>query len=305
MTSSALSASQHLTASAPTGQTRVGQTPDGTNPRLGFGGVLRSEWIKLSSLRSIRITLLLTVLGGLGVSLLSAYGFKSAMDMGLEGMPEIGHPQFLLGVATFSSSFLALIFGVLGVFAIASEYSSGMILSSLTAVPRRSPVYVAKALATAVIAGVTALLLVVAGLGIALAVLPEAGDALLDAQVVTGALGTVAYLVLMTLFAYGVAAVLRSTAGGIAVVAGATFVLPIGFEMLGMTGWAWVPEVANYLPLALGQTLAQGTVDASALPVGMPEPTGPDYWMSLVTMGAWAAAALIPAALLFKGRDAK
>lgn len=279
--------------------------------RLTFAGVLRSERIKLTSLRSIRLTLLITVLLGLGLSAMIALLWSR--DIGGEGAmistDPAGLQTYLLIVSTFTAPFLALVFGVLGVFAISSEYSSGMILSTLTAVPRRSPVFAAKALVTAGIAAATALALVLGGLAIAVAFLPEAGAQIVSTAVISGALGTVAYLVLIALLAFGVAGLLRSTAGGIAVVAGLTFVLPIAFQLLTLTGWEWVPTVSAYLPSELGGTLSRGIAESTLAEVatieGAAAPAGPGYWLALVSMVGWAAVAAAPAALAFQRRDAR
>ncbi|SJN13188.1 integral membrane protein [Leucobacter sp. 7(1)] len=270
-------------------------------PAQSFGGVFRSERIKFTSLLSTRVTLLITVLMGLGVSTL-------VVLMQVNGQLIVGGPDALFGsgttalqnyllfASTLSAPFLALVFGVLGVFAISNEYSSGMILSTLTAVPRRGRVFGAKALLLAVASGLTAAVLVLGGLGIAMLALPEAARVLFTVPVVSGVLGTIAYLVLISLFAFGVAAILRSTAGGIAVVAGITFVLQIVFQVISMTGWEWVGVAAAYLPTPLGGTLSMGLTDM---------PADPGYWTALLAMGLWAAVALIPAAILFQRRDAR
>lgn len=292
MNTTTLPATEHV--GARTAGNQLPQTGSTRTWKLSASGIIRSEWIKLMSLRSIRVTLLITVLASLGLSTLMAWG----LNREFVGAPEAGLISYLLTVATFASAFLALIFGVLGVFAISSEYSSGMILSTLTAVPRRTPVFGAKALVMSLIAGVTALLLVLGSLGIALIFMPDASSALMSGQVLSGVLGTVAYLVLIALFAYGVSALLRSTAGGIAIVAGVTFVLPIGFQILSMMGWEWVLTVLDYLPASLGSVLGTGIIERSA------DMTGPDFWQALLAMSVWAAAVLVPAVFAFKGRDA-
>lgn len=299
MSTATVSARAHVNAGAPTGASAVSRV---SRSRLAFSGVIRSEWIKLLSLRSIKITLLITVLISLGMSALMAWATQEFfIDQG-----ESALRMYLLTIATFPATFLALIFGVLGVFAVASEYSSGMILSTLAAVPTRAPVLWAKAIVLTAISAITALVLVAAGLGIAAAFAPDAAAELADAQVISGALGTVAYLALIALFAFGVAALLRSTAGGIAVVAGVTFVLPIGFQVLTMTGWDWVTNVANYLPSSLGSTVGQGIHDGSATAVdGIADTGGPGFWLALAALVAWAAVTLIPAAVALQRRDAK
>ena len=77
-------------------------------------------------------------------------------------------PGILVQSATFGSMFTVLIMGVLGALSITSEYASGLILSSLTAVPARTPMLLAKAL-------------VVAALGFAVGVLSSFGGALIAA----------------------------------------------------------------------------------------------------------------------------
>ncbi len=272
--------------------------------RLRFSGVLRSERIKLASLRSIRLTIIVTILSGLALSGLIALMWS--LEVANEGSPMFGTgaaamQSYLLFSATFAAPFLALVFGVLGVFAISSEYSSGMILSTLVAVPKRTPVYLAKGVVLAATAASAALVIVIGGLVLAVVFLPESAAQLGSTVVISGVLGTVAYLTLIALFAYGVAALLRSTAGGIAVVAGAIFVLPIVAQVLSMTGWEWVPVVSAYLPVELGGRLSQGLGDAAV----QASVSGPGFWPALVALVVWAAAATLPAAALFKRRDAR
>lgn len=271
-------------------------SPTGPKPHLTFGGVVRSEWIKLSSLRSIRVTILITVLAGLGLStMIGVLWSRELINAG--AVPDQAELQsYLLMVSTAAASFLALVFGVLGVFAVASEYSSGMILSTLTAVPKRTPVAVAKVLVLTIISAVTALTIVLGGLVVAALCLPAALPALTSTTVISGALGTVAYLVLFALFAAGVAGILRSTAGGVAVVAGVAFVLPIGFQVLSLTGWEWVPSAAQYLPASLGNVLTQGLSEVAS---------GPNYWGALAAMATWAILTMIPALVTLVRRDAR
>ncbi len=233
------------------------------------------------------------------MSVLSALAFSSQYEyMGVPAsqMPAETLQNHLLGVATFPAVFLALIFGVLGVFAISSEYSSGMILSSLAAVPARTPLYLAKIVVLACISGITALALMIAGLGIALVFLPESAAELTSSVVISGVLGSSAYLVLLALLGFGVAAMLRSTAGGISVVVGITFVLPVVMQFLTLTSWEWVPTVSNYLPMTLGSILGSGIVETQGLP---------NYWVSLLAMAIWAVVPTVIGYLLLKSRDAK
>lgn len=296
-------ASARSTGSAAQGTQRTPGADAGTSG-LSFAGVLRSERIKLTSLRSIKVTLLITLVVGLGLSAMIALVFT--IDPGMEAQlsTATGAQFFLLTVTAFTTPFLALVFGVLGVFAISSEYSSGMILSTLAAVPKRTPVFVAKGLVLALISGVTALVLMAGGAGIAVLLAPQTAAQLGSLTVISGMLGGVAYLVLISLLAFGVSGLLRSTAGGISVITGVIFVLPIALQMLTLTNWNWVPAVAPYLPSSLGSTLSFGISNDTPMTQGMPA-EGPTFWVALLAMVIWAAVAVIPAAIAFKRRDAK
>jgi len=114
-----------------------------------FGDALRSEWTKLRSVRSTFWALTVTVVLGIGlgavISAAAAHGYaRSSVSSKLSWDPT-GYSQ--TGVAIAS-----LAIAVLGVLCISSEYSSGMIRTSLIAVPRRGRVLAAKSL---VIAAVT------------------------------------------------------------------------------------------------------------------------------------------------------
>ena len=97
-----------------------------------------SEWIKLRSLRStwwsIGIALLISV--GLGILFSDLRGNDIAKHGGFEADPTA------VSLRGFYLAQLAV--GVLGVLFITGEYSTGMIRATLSAVPRRVPVWVAK-----------------------------------------------------------------------------------------------------------------------------------------------------------------
>ena len=262
--------------------------------RLTFDGVLRGEWIKLLSLRSIRWSI--------GVMIVLSWGGAALLSLAMAGTdfvtPE-AMPGLIVQSATFGSMFTVLIMGVLGVLSITSEYASGLILSSLSAVPSRTPLLAAK-------------MLVVASLGFAIGALSSFGGglvaamifgddglaALADPAVLVSILGNTLYLMLAALLALGIGALLRSSAGAISVVVVLLFVATIVMQVLTMTGWEWVSAVSDRLPASLGNTI-------STVAVAGPEYRGDvSYWGALGGLVAWAAAALVPAAILLKTRDA-
>lgn len=264
------------------------------NARLSFDGVLKGERIKLLSLRSIRWSVLvMLVLSWAGAGLLS---------LAMKGS-EFVTPESLTGVvaqaATFGSMFTVLIMGVLGVLAITSEYASGMILSSLTAVPSRTPLLLAKALVVAALAFLVGVLSAFGGALLSGLVLGDGAlKALVDPAVVVSLLGNALYLTLAALLALGVGALLRSSAGAISTVVALLLIAPIVFQVLTMTGWEWVPAVAEWLPASLGSTLSSSAMQSADVAGSV------SYWGALGGLAAWAAVALVPAAVLFKKRDA-
>lgn len=114
-----------------------------------FGDVLRSEWTKLRSVRSTFWALTATVVLGIGlgtaISAAAAHGYAKSSASGKLSWDPTALSLDGMGVAT-------LAIAVLGVLCISSEYSSGMIRTSLIAVPKRGRVLAAKSL---VFAGVT------------------------------------------------------------------------------------------------------------------------------------------------------
>ena len=114
-----------------------------------FTDVLRSEWVKLRSVRSTFWALSVTVVLGVGlgavISAAAAHGYaRSSVSAKLSWDPTA------VSLDGIGSATLAI--AVLGVLFISSEYSSGMIRTSLIAVPKRGRVLAAKSL---VFAGVT------------------------------------------------------------------------------------------------------------------------------------------------------
>jgi len=114
-----------------------------------FGNVLRSEWIKFRSVRStfwaLTVTVVLGVVLGAVISAAAAHGYaKFNAAQKLDWDPT--------GISLAGVAIASLAIAVLGVLCMSSEYSSGMIRTSLIVVPRRGRVLAAKSL---VFAGVT------------------------------------------------------------------------------------------------------------------------------------------------------
>ena len=129
------------------------QTGRVTGPGVSFPRTLNSEWIKFTTLRSTWVLLATTVLVMVGIGLLGGWGIASGMEqMEAAGQDPAaaGMDSSLLYLMTSGGlDFGQLIIGSLGVLLIASEYSTGMIRSTMTAVPSRLSPLFAKALVVA------------------------------------------------------------------------------------------------------------------------------------------------------------
>lgn len=258
-----------------------------------LGRVIRAEWGKLLSLRSIRWTVAPSVVLGLGLCAVILSGYVSA-----EHRPS--PMEYAIHPPAVAVLFGVLVFGVLGVLTITNEYTSGMILSSAVAVPRRGMLFWGKLIAVATLVLGLSVLLEVLALVMSGIFEPAMWGTIGEPQVITAALGVVSSLTLVSLFAFGLGSLLRSSAAAISTVLALLFVAPLLFGFLLGTGWEWVPTVLGYLPSQLTQTLTTGLIPAAEL-----AETALPYWGAFVSLVAWAAVTVLPAWVLFVRRDAK
>jgi len=270
--------------------------------RLTFAGVVRAEWIKLFSLRSTWWTLGLTIVLMAGFALLQAWGVGLMLDgrirAGTPGGAEVEGPFRITGaeVAIGGYQVGALTLAVLGALLMTGEYSTGAIRSTLTAVPRRLPVLAAKAL-TMVVAtlAVSALSLVVGSL--AAAPILSSHDLLpaLDEPRTWQVFGGMAFLfVVAGLFALGLAAIIRSTAGTITVAATVFLLLPGVLQFVSVD---WIQDAVAYLPLpAATSFLSVSNAFTAASPL--------TPWEGAGVVGAYALTALTAGSVVLRYRDA-
>jgi len=250
--------------------------------------VVLSEWTKLRSVRSTRWSLLIAVSATVGIAALAC----AVVSHHYPQMDAHDRADFHPLDVTFAGVQLAqLAIGVLGVLVITAEYSTGMIRSSLTAVPKRLPVLWAKA---AVYGLVTLALMIPATLaafflGQALLAPHHIDIGFTHSGVARAVVGAALYLTAVGLFGLGLGAIVRNTAGGIAAFAAIMFVLP---PLMNVLPASWNNAVSPYLPLAAGEAIM------SITPGGQLSP-----WVGLGLFGAYTAAALGIAALLLVRRD--
>ncbi|MGW6542247.1 ABC transporter permease [Streptomyces massasporeus] len=241
---------------------------------MDFTPVLRSEWLKIRTLRSLPGALLALFAATTAFSALA--GVSDASDPGFD-------PLFTSLSGVLPGQIAAISFGAM---AVSSEFHQGALRLSLAAVPRRGRWFAAKAAVIAVTAFLTGLVTALAALLAGRAGLGPAADTLSTGEQTRGVLGCGVYLMLMALFAAGVAALLRSGVATLSLLV--PFILVVSFVIGDATG-----TVADYLPDKAGQLVLRETYDGTLGP-----------WSGLGVTALWTAAALLAGAWSVRRRDA-
>ena len=258
---------------------------------------ISSEWIKFRSLRSTRFALLAIVVLSIGLGALLCFAERHAWPM--ETYPE--HQAFDPTATSLSGFFFAEIaMGVIGVLVMSSEYSSGSIRSTLAATPVRPVVLVAKAVvlfcSTLVVAEVCSFGSFFVGQSILRGVTTTATLTTPGAlqAVLLGGLS----LALLALLAFGIATMLRHTAGSITVYVVLTFVL---FLVVLALPSSWGTHIFKYLPEILTSSMRSTRASSSS---------GAQYGaiysplISTLILSSYALASLLVGGILFVRRDA-
>ena len=258
--------------------------------RVTQARVLRSEWTKLRTQPSALWALLSAVI------LIVAFGILYSL------LREARPPHGAAAIRSFDPAAVSLsgvqlaqiAVGVLGVLLITSEYATGLIRTTLAAVPRRLPVLWGK---TAMLVAATVAVSLPAALAAFLA-----GQSILGRQhlsvtlsqpgVARAVLGSALYLAVAGLIGLGLGALLRSTAGGIAALFGLLFAVQL---VAGFLPGSWADDVGKYLPATAGQAVTTVHPDP-ALSLAP--------WPGFGVFCAYAAVLLVLAAMRMRRGDA-
>jgi ABC-2 type transport system permease protein len=273
----------HATTTAPVARH---QTLRVTQPR-----VLLSEWTKFRSLRSTVWTLLTAVVLSIGIGALfsavsaSQYHTFSAADRASFNP---------ISTSLNGMLFAQLAIGVLGVLLISGEYSTGMIRSSLTAVPRRLPVLWAK---LGVFAGVVFSVILVTSfvsffLGQALLSSHHLGVSISAPGALRDVIGAALYATVAGMIGMALGGLLRNTAAGISTFVAVFFVIPPLTDLLPSS---WTSHFVQYLPSNAGEVLFGGGRDLA-------HPLAP--WTGFGLLCAYAAVMIGLAAWRLRRADA-
>jgi len=214
------------------------------SPLSGFANILRSEYCKLRSVRSTWWTLFAVVVFNVGLAALVAIFLPSHLKANFDAT------RVSLGGLHLSQ----IAMGVLGVLVIASEYDTGKIRTTLSAVPQRRLMLAAKAMVFAMTALAIGIFASFAAYFVFQAFLSDDGlrSSIGDPGVLRAVTGGGLYLAVLGLFGLGLGAIIRGSAGAIAVLFSVLFVPQILLELLPQS---WQTMIGPYLPMEAGSQI--------------------------------------------------
>jgi ABC-2 type transport system permease protein len=312
-------------ATMTTSDVKLSSLPPATG-HAGLRGVIASEFTKIRSVRSTYWTIAALFIVGVGIAALIGFGIANNIHnqpwnkAGTDGTQSILTPFLFIG---------QLIIAVIGAMVITSEYSTGMIRTSLTAMPRRGTVYLGKLIVLTSVTLVVSLVTSFIAFFVGSATLSGSGvagslfhnvtipanvnmspgpqgqnsppnytfvgtDVITSGHVLMAIIGSALFVTVVALIAFGLGAIIRHTAGAISSVFGLLFVLSIIIQVLPDT-WRW--DISRFFPDAAGRVLS----------VTLPGQQNPHLWSTwpqfLVTV-IWAVVLVGVGGYLFRKRDA-
>jgi len=319
-----------MTTITATPSTQLSPLPAATG-RAGLRGAIASEFTKIRSVRSTYWTLAALLVVAIGVGAAITGGTEADFGHNLANKANFDATQESL-IAFFEIG--QLIIAVVAALVITSEYSTGMIRTSLTAQPRRGTVYAAKAIVLTSLTLIVSLITSFIAFFVGQAMLSSSGvsaslfhtvtipqnanvncpgagkggpglppdctvtfsgtDVIHPSAVLLAIIGCALFVTLVALFAFGIGAVVRHTAGAIAIAIAVLFIIPV-LEQALPAQWRW--DIMRFLPDAANQVVS----------VTIGNNTNPHLWSAWPQLGVtalWAAALVGAGAYLFRKRDA-
>ncbi|MER7695313.1 MULTISPECIES: ABC transporter permease [unclassified Streptomyces] len=249
-----------------------------------LGDAVASEWTKIRSVRATMWAL------GVMIALMLSIGIGAALLIAAEGGSMADEPVVGLGFFGVLLSSICVI--TLGVLTIGSEYSTGMIRTTLTACPSRARVLSAKAIVFFSLAfAVTAVTATVVA-GIQNLILDGAPAS--AGEWLRGTVGIGLYIAALGLLSLGVGAIVRHSAGAITIMIGVVL-LPLVLALFmfaenlrGLQRFLIGYSIPNQLGGLYGSTLID---------------SGPSGWEPLLLMLGLAVVVLGGAVAILHRRD--
>ncbi len=260
-----------------------------------MGGTLHAEWTKLRTAKANYWLLAGAVLVTVVIS--------AVADSVITCAPSVmscTHDTTQLSLSGIWGG--QILVAVLAALAISDEYETGMIRTTLVAMPRRSTVLAAKAILLVGVVFVGGVLSVAGSLLAGRFILPSSGFtaahgfatlSLGNGSTLRAGVGSVLYLALVALFALGIATALRNTASSVASVLGLLYLFPLLAKVTGSITWQRRYEAIGPMPAGLA---IQATKDLNVLPI--------QPWTGLGVLAAWAVGAMLTGWFVLRTRDA-
>src|SRR5271156_6134427 len=280
-------------ATTTTPNTRLSPLPPAVG-RAGLRGAIASEFTKIRSVRSSYWTLAALLVVSIGIGAAITGGTEASFSHNPANKAAFDATQISL-IAFFEIG--QLIIAVIAAMTITSEYSTGMIRTSLTAQPRRGTVYAAKAIVltslTLIVSLVTSFIAFFVGQALlsssgvsaslfhsvtipqnANVTCPQKGlggggglppgckvvfsgtDVISPTTVLLAIIGCALFVTLVAIIAFGLGAIVRHTAGTIAIVIAALFIIPVLEHALPDN---WHFDIMRFLPDAANQVVSVTT----------------------------------------------
>jgi len=251
--------------------------------------VLRSEWTKIRSVASTVWTLglaaVVTIALGVLISLLSKNEFKNMSEK-----DQVSFDPTFISFAGMTLGQLAMI--VFGVLVVSNEYSTGMIRTSLSAVPQRGTFLFGKFAVATGLAFVVGIVTSFVSFFLGQAMLGSHKASIGDQGVLRAVIGGGLYMTLIAVFSMGVATMLRSPMLSLGIL------MPFFFLVSNILGnVSATKKIGRYLPDQAGSKIMQVVT-----PLDDDTPYGP--WGGLAIIVAWVALAVLGGYALLKRRDA-
>ena len=254
-----------------------------------FLDVLRSEWTKLRSVRSTYWSLLVAAVLGIGlgalISGISAHHYATDPTVHFRWNPT--------DRSLTSLAIAQLAFAILGVMVVTGEYSTGMIRTSLAAVPKRSHLLAAKAVVwtgLALVAGeVISFVTFLVGQALISGQAPSAS--LGYPNVLRAVVGAGLYLAVLGLLGTAVGTLLRHAAAAIGTMVALLLVLP---GIAAALPASWSQPIEQWWPTNAGHQVAAVIRDSHTLPA----------WTGFGVMALFTAVVLALAFVMLERRDA-
>ena len=257
--------------------------------------VVRSEWIKIRSLRSTWIFALCILL------IIVGFGVLSAMVVSGDITPQGGgqRPDVAtrspLGIVLTGANLAVLIVAVMGSIVGAREFGTGMIRTTFSAVPKRLPVLWSKLAVFIAVVLPVVVVGVVAVFFLGMGILDAGGYETVawgDENVARNILGTAYYIVGLGMMGVALGVLLRSTAAAIGIVIGAVLILPALASALLPDSW---DALLKYLPSNAGNAFTSNSQLGGIL-------LSPGFGLAMFT--GWIVLAIAAAAVVLNRRDA-